>query len=100
MQILHGYGIYNHEKYVPEEESGELLNDAMYARNRKVEELFNVKFAEEDVTGCTIANRVKTFVTSGDNAIDVYFSVGNPTLGPEFCYDYTEMPGINLDRAW
>jgi hypothetical protein len=30
--------------YIPEEENGEVLNDAIYRRNQQVSERFNVEF--------------------------------------------------------
>ena len=39
---IEGWGIYNNENLVVEEENGEILNDAIYTRNRTVEERFNI----------------------------------------------------------
>ncbi len=57
-----------------ETETGEALNDAVYRRNRKIEEEFNVKiFAEvaPDATGPALNNFVTQFVLAGDAAYDL-----------------------------
>ncbi len=57
-----------------ETETGEALNDAVYRRNLKIEEEFNVKiFAEvaPDATGPALNNYVSQFVLAGDAAYDL-----------------------------
>ncbi len=101
MQTLFGWSNFNNEKFIVEEENGSLLNDAIYARNRKVEELFNVKFAETDISqNDSVVVQLQKFVAAGDNSVDVYLSTGNPRLGPEYCCDFTLLESINLDRVW
>ncbi len=57
-----------------ETETGEALNDAVYRRNRKIEEEFNVKiFAEvaPEATGPALNNYVSQFIMAGDAAYDL-----------------------------
>ena len=59
---------YFHGNLDVEEETGVVLDDAIYRRNRKIEERFNFKISE--VTGTDDAS-VKTSVISGDYAYDI-----------------------------
>ena len=55
---IEGWGIYNNENLVVEEENGEILNDAIYTRNRTVEERFNINLTQITTTN-DIANEIK-----------------------------------------
>ena len=61
MPYFHGY-------IDVEEESGDILDDSIYRRNRKIEERFNVTFKE--VTGDDDSGAKKT-VMAGDNVYDI-----------------------------
>ena len=65
-----GRGSSNYAIKHEEEESGDVVKDAVYKRNMNVEELLNVKFVftdnEEDYT--VIPKTVSKFVTAGDDA--------------------------------
>ena len=68
-----GRGSSNYAIKHEEEESGDVVKDAVYKRNMNVEELLNVKFVftdnEEDYT--VIPKTVSKFVTAGDDAYDL-----------------------------
>lgn len=54
------------------EESGDVLEDSIYYRNRAVEERFNVKIAEPLLLSCSnISPRVKKMVNAGDDEYDL-----------------------------
>ena len=59
---------YFHGNLDVEEETGVVLDDAIYRRNRKIEERFNFKFSE--VTGTDDAS-AKTSILAGDYAYDI-----------------------------
>ena len=96
---LLGYGIYNHEAMTVEEETGEILNDAIYGRNRKVEELFGITIREEITTG-NPKSMLQTYVSAGDNAVDVVIFNNDMMLGKDYLLDWYTIPGVNLDRLW
>ncbi|MBQ8508914.1 MAG: extracellular solute-binding protein [Clostridia bacterium] len=92
------------------EQSGERLDDAVYDRNRKVEDALNFKFVEEEVvyagwgTGQNaILDLVTQAVMAGDYSYDaaylpVSFKPGIVTDG--YLYDLNELPGLNLDEDY
>ncbi len=97
---VEGWGIYNNEHFYIEEENGEVLNDAIYNRNRIVEEAFNVKITET-VTKSDIGTEISRVVMAGDDAYDLAIPSNFITsLGPEYLVDLYTLDYLNLDRPW
>ena len=83
-----------------ESETGDRLNDAIYKRNRNMEERFN---CEINVTGkeTITAGDIQSEIMAGDSNYDVWFMYDNWTLGAvEYLLPWEEIPYINLDREW
>ena len=83
-----------------ESETGDRLNDAIYKRNRNMEERFN---CEINVTGkeTITAGDIQSEIMAGDSNYDVWFMYDNWTLGAvEYLLPWEELPYINLDRDW
>lgn len=83
-----------------ESETGDRLNDAIYKRNRNMEERFN---CEINVTGKETINAsdIQSEIMAGDSNYDVWFMYDNWTLGAvEYLLPWEELPYINLDREW
>ena len=83
-----------------ESETGDRLNDAIYKRNRNMEERFN---CEINVTGKETINAgdIQSETMAGDSNYDVWFMYDNWTLGAvEYLLPWEELPYINLDREW
>ncbi len=83
-----------------ESETGDRLNDAIYKRNRNMEERFN---CEINVTGkeTITAGDIQSEIMAGDSNYDVWFMYDNWTLGAvEYLLPWEELPYINLDREW
>ena len=83
-----------------ESETGDRLNDAIYKRNRNMEERFN---CEINVTGkeTITASDIQSEIMAGDSNYDVWFMYDNWTLGAvEYLLPWEERPYINLDREW
>ena len=85
-----------------EGENGDLINDAVYARNLAVEERFNIKINAK-LSG-TQYNDAKKSIQSGDNTYDV-FSV--PLQGASaqlaqdgLLMDLKNVPYIDLEKPW
>jgi hypothetical protein len=53
-----------------EEQDGDIVNDAMYMRQRQLEDRFNCKFKTNEVADTT--EYIKKNVTSGDNTYQIY----------------------------
>jgi len=62
-------------EYMIEEETGEVMNDAVYIRNRNTEELLNVKFSFVSAPNWTsdgmFYTMIRTDVTAGDNSYGI-----------------------------
>ena len=83
-----------------ESETGDRLDDAIYKRNRNMEDRFNCKIS---VTGQkTIENKdIQTEVMAGDSNYDVWFMYDIWTLGSiEYLMPWEELPYVNLDKEW
>ena len=96
---IEGWGIYNNENIVVDEENGEILNDAIYTRNRNVEERFNIDMTQITTTK-DIDSEIKTVVMAGDDAYDLVTATYQPNIGTEYLVDYMTLDYINLDKPW
>ena len=83
-----------------ETENGDLVNDAIYKRNRGIEERFDCKIninESDKITSSDIQNEVM----AGDSNFDVWFSYDLWTLGvAQYLMDWNELPYLQLDREW
>lgn len=84
-----------------EEETGDSLNDAIYQRNRAVEEQFHIHFVEENNTNAhTMAKKA---VTAGDSTYDILLTTKGNALDlvlQNSLVDYANIPYINTDASW
>lgn len=89
-------------RYVDVEDlSGEVLNDAIYERNSKIEELYNAKIA--CVYSSNFANDLKNTVTAADGAYDTVFGPANTLLSSAqsaYLLNWYDLPYINLEAQW
>ncbi len=94
--------------YTVEAETGEIVNDAVYNRNRTVEERLNCHLVydgiEFDYTGrAEEMDYVTKSLMAGDNAFDAVFEIVH--LLPSYIssgalYDLNEMKYIDFDAPW
>jgi len=92
---------------IAEEEIGEPIHDAVYKRNREVEELYNIQI---DIVPVTYPNRddfariASKAIMAGDDLFDTAFLLGSaiPTiLGKKnMAYDLTTIPSFDLSKSW
>ena len=84
-----------------ESENGDAINDAVYQRNRVLEELYNIKIVESPIQNP--ADNMQKLIIAGDDSIDVFMDGLNAltklTIG-NMLYDYNEIPEIQLDQHW
>ena len=83
-----------------EEETGDVFKDAVYNRNRKLEERFNFKFTEEYTSN---ADAARTYILAGDDTYDMY--QGRCTHMYNFAaegmiYRVDEIPNIDLSKPY
>jgi len=103
------YRIFYQQRYTTDaippdgEENGDIINDAIYKRNRTVEERFNVKVvgiegAEEEMVNTLIAS-----VTSGEDAYDLFMghSIYSGTAALGGCFrNWYDIPYIDFTKPW
>ena len=87
------------------EETGEVVDDAIYSRNREVEERFNVDLVQRIISdGAGTAAEIVKGISSGEDTHDVALGqvIEIPKLGTEgyFLDWYTELPYVNLEAPW
>lgn len=93
------------DKFAPGEEIGEVVNDAVFRRNRTVEERFNINIKTID-SGSQYdqhATKVKNSILAGDNAFDVAFLhiIMGPNLSLEgIAYNLLEIPHFDFNKPW
>ena len=81
--------------------NGDSLNDAIYNRNRKIEELYNINISV--IESSTFANDAKNSIAAGDNAYSLFFAQLTQLvpLSQEGmltnCYDVNN---LSLDNEW
>jgi len=98
-----GY-VKNYSETASEEENGEIMNDAIYKRNRVIEEKYNVIITGK-LSGDygSLSGEIKKSVTAGDNFFDAAFASINDCVGLStegFLVDLKTVPNINLEKPW
>ena len=87
-----------------EEEVGDTLNDAVFRRNALIEERYNIKLAELQMTaGDNALKNVMNFITAGDNTYSIYLLREEPAFNVVLqsgAMDFADIPHLNLDREW
>lgn len=82
--------------------NGEPINDAVYDRNRILEEKFNIKVLARQSTA-TPATPAKTAILAGEDSFAA-FTDGLNALSAlataNLLLDYNELPGIKLENNW
>ncbi|MBQ7720238.1 MAG: extracellular solute-binding protein, partial [Clostridia bacterium] len=84
-----------------DEENGEALNDAIYARNLAVEEALNVKISSIDQSGAR--SDAEKAIKAGDDAYDIVLDTTAEaftmaTNGSALSFD--NIPTLELDKPW
>ncbi len=85
----------------PDEANGEVLNDAIFNRNAKIEELFNISITS--VYDDNPHNLIKKSVSAGDAAYDATLCYLNNLYAiarDGNLYNWYDLPNINLEAEW
>ena len=84
-----------------ESENGDAINDAVFQRNRILEELYNIKIGEIGVI--SPATDIKPLIMAGDNTVDVFTDglsdLKGLTIG-NMLYDFNDISEVKLDQPW
>ena len=96
------------DHYIADAESGDVVQDAVYARNVAVEELLNIKYNYISAMGGwedreTYKGLIRNSVLAGDGAHDLVagYQVCVLPLSLEGVFmDIHEVPGIDMEKPW
>ena len=96
---------YTKDDYIPAdgEESGALINDAVFRRNTTIEERFNVSLVLEALDAGDVTATVRRSVNAGDNAYQLVSNsiVSIAPLAIENGYlDWNSLEYVDLTRPW
>jgi len=91
---------------VLESETGEVLDDAVYARNQSIEEKFNVVLKEVNFDISVIEQKIKSTILAGENIYDAIYcpaynvgSIGALITQNLFC-NLKDISELQLDKPW
>ncbi len=84
--------------------NGEKLNDAVFERNRKLEERFHIKIAEPATVGWSeVINLASTLVPAGDDQYDMVSHLMQRTwnlMSNDVLRNVLTLPYIDIDNPW
>ncbi len=89
-----------------EEETGDLIDDALYDRNRRIEERFDVEIVPIITNaddGSTHVNAVKQSILASDDAFDLsatYVFTSGPLVTEGYFLNWLEMPYNDFSKPW
>jgi len=94
---------WDHRDLTAEEENGDVLNDAVYQRNSKISEKYNVTFKEIVVENPQVTSLTQKAVKAGDDIYDVVCPhivelVGLAQGGN--LTDFYKVPNLDLAKPW
>jgi len=84
-----------------DEQNGDVLNDAMYERTKKIEERFDINFVDYPDKGK--ADIIRTAVTAGDAAYDLALLSERTAISlglDKLIVNINDIPYIDLDQPW
>ena len=93
--------VYQYHEFMSDGENGETINDAVYQRNMKIEEKYNLKLVSvetDDYVGAA-----QKSVKAGDNAYQLIFPMHNSafTLAQGgLLYDMSAIPHVDIGDVW
>ena len=83
--------------------TGEVLDDAIYVRNRFLEEKFNFIFKVKEVDIGQIYSQVRTLLTAGEDVYDAIFITGHEVYNlilENMLYNLYDVPTMNIEEEW
>ena len=95
---------WNHRDVRAEEENGDIINDAVYGRNRKIEAKYNIKIDEIVVEHPELLTKTAQAVKAGDDIYDAVCPHLNAELVPLSqggnLIDLFSVPNLDLAKPW
>jgi len=86
-----------------EAETGDIIEDAVYNRNRTVEERFNVKLTCKDGTYYDNNDYMKAVILSGEDVVDLHFGQGfysGSLVLDKLMMNWYDIPYIDFEKDW
>lgn len=86
-----------------EGENGDAINDAVFKRNRILEELYNIKIKEEGIYLYGPVVEMQKLIIAGDDSVDIFTDAVTEfakIISGNMLYDFNEIPEIKLDQPW
>jgi len=91
-----------------EAEDGEIVNDAIFKRNMRIEEAYNTKITYHAIPGswadaASFQSAVTKAVNAGDSSYDaiaIYMAYGAPLASQGNYYALNKIPTININADW
>jgi len=91
-----------------EEQNGEPVNDALYIRDKQIEEKYNIKIEYSIYEGsdpaAQMATNCKKAINAGEDAfdfaMDMMMNLAKPLSQDGLLVDFNAIPNIDLNREW
>ena len=96
---------YSTTKYEVEEEDGDIINDAVFARNRNVEDRYNIHIVAVTAPGIAeLTTTARNSILANEDAYDImvpHSITSVPTFITEhLLLDWNELPYVNFEKPW
>ena len=94
---------YDHRDIYAEEETGDAINDAVYIRNRKIEDKYNIKIEEIRVENPQLTSKTQQAVKAGDDIYDAvctHLREMSPLAQGGNLMDLFMVPLLDLSKPW
>ncbi len=97
------WGVNNSKDLVAESENGDLINDAVYRRNTKIEDTYDVKLVVQYMGHDQLIANYTKLVTSSDVAYEVIYphiATSGSLVSNGSYYDLTKLPHVDFTQPW
>lgn len=102
-RVLNNQSNFAYTLFAPEELTGDAVDDAIYNRNRKVEEKLNINIIEISETYSNITSFIKKSVNADDDLYDIFFNEAylvSPLALSNILVEVNDIPNLNLSKPW
>lgn len=102
-RVLNNISNFALTQFASEALDGEAINDAVFERNRKIEEKLNIKISEQREEYNIVNSAMDKCLQANEDAYDIFFNelhfvVPYGTEG--YLYDINDLSSLKLDREW
>ncbi len=94
---------YSDRDFIAEEETGAVINDAVYRRNAAVEERFGMKLVPVSMEYSKVTGQLTSLISAGEYAYDLvaHHMIQNAAMALQgFYLDLGDVPYLDPDRPW